>query len=146
MSGLPDVPRVDRYLSVVKSVINCSTYASHQDSTEVVGSCLQAGAPGNPQEAKKILATLDGPIQSTIRKALGQTVCASIALDKSADVMILIACLLLPTGIFDTVLGLETDMGSEAADVTEAVVRITRRSCTKLLSHRDLKAAGCNFK
>ena len=142
VSGLPKVPRVDRYLAVLKSVRNYSTYASHHDSTDSVGSFLEQGAPGHPHEAKQILATLDGPMQDRIRKAMRQTVASSIALDKSANIMVLIARMLLPSGIFDTVLGLELDMGSEASDVMEATEKIIRRACTKQLSRRDAKAAA----
>ena len=142
VSGLPNVPRVDRYMAVVKSVVNYCTYQSHHDNTDSVGSFLEQGAPGHPQEAKQILASLDGPLQDRIRKAMRQAVAASIALDKSADILVLVTRMLLPSGIFDTVLGLEMDMGSEADDVSEAVEKILQRACMKQLSRRDPKVSG----
>jgi hypothetical protein len=143
VSGLSScVPRLDKFAAVVNSITNHCSFESHKATTQVMslGSSLEAGFSGK-EESKKIIVCLDGPLQDRLRRALSQTVVSSIALDKSDDVLVAIVRLLLPTGIYDAVLGLQTDVGAETADVANALDSVIRRACTKRDTRRDAKAS-----
>ena len=61
--------------------------------------------------SSKILASLAGPLNEATLKAMKRAICLSIALDKSADILLVIGRLLLPEGLYDCILGLEMDVG-----------------------------------
>ena len=143
VSGLSSqVPRVDRFVAVATSIINYDTYASYQERVQQLGvhSSLEVGGKGSKSEFKQILACLDGPLQDRNRRVMKRAICSSIALDKSADNFILIARMLIPEGIFDCILGLQTDVGPDVADAAQAIRNIAERATIRHVSSRDPKA------
>ncbi|CAE7209725.1 unnamed protein product [Symbiodinium sp. CCMP2456] len=144
ISGLSSqVPRVDRFVAVATSVIKYDTYDSYKDrlSQLSIHSSLEVGGKGSQQEFKQMVACLDGPLQDRNRRVIKKAICSSIALDKSDDNLIMIARVLIPEGIFDAILGLESNVGPDVEHVTQAIENIVRRACVNQKSRRDVKVS-----
>ena len=144
VSGIKDVPRLDRFMVVASMLANHEAYTAFPGHVEEmrVGSALETGSKGGPEEAKKILLCLEEPLRDVALKTLKTAVAASIALDKSSDILLVIARVLIPEGIHDLFLGLQTEVGPDIADANEAVQQILRRICTDQKGKRDPKACS----
>ena len=140
VSGLADVPRIDRFVAALTAIKQHDSYESHKSTVQQmgVGSALEAGSSG-PQESKQIQAALDGPLHAQTLKAMSRTTASSLAVDKSDGVLLLIARMLLPTGLYDAVLGLETDVGADCQDISDGMQRIIRNACVKQTGRRSQK-------
>ena len=132
VSGIgEDVPRLDRYLAAAGVVADHGSYLSYERriETQGVASGLETGGKGNQSEARKILASLAGPLNEATLKAMKRAICSSIALDKSADILLVIGRLLLPEGVYDCILGLEMDVGPQTTDIKAALQSVLQRAC-----------------
>ena len=140
VSGLGNVPRIDRFVAALTAIKQHDSYESHKSTVQQmgVGSALEAGSSG-AQESKQIQAALAGPLHAQTLKAMSGAMASSLAVDKSDGVLLVIARMLLPTGIYDAVVGLETDVGADSKDISDGLQRIIRNACMKQTGRRDQK-------
>lgn len=132
VSGRHDgVPRIDMFVKALGIVEGFSSYADlqrrgHQD----IGSCLAPGSDDSRKSAKKLLVCTAEPFYQIDRKVMRNAVQSSIAIDKSGDVLLLYGRCLVREGLYDFLIGTESNVGHEIADTVEAVTNIIRRTST----------------
>ena len=132
LSGVHDrVPRIDSFVHAVGVVVGYSSFSDLQRRAQQdITSCLARGSDDSRQSARKLLACVAQPFYEIDRKVMRRAVCSSIAVDKSGDELLMYGRCLIREGLYDFLVGTESNVGHEISDTMAAITAIIKRAVT----------------
>ena len=134
VSGVSDkVPRLDRWVQALELVRTHSSYSqmgSLADSASV-GSALAPGGDDSRSTAKKLIFAMSETLSQVDRSMMKKAIKTSISIDKTGAELLLYCRCLTPFGLYDFLGGVQGDVTGDITAVTDGMLQILRRMCTR---------------